>query len=114
MPAEYHTRGDLKDLYLPEVRLGHLPIDYELVLVGLLVFEADWPPRERFRRAQVEAGAEVVPFFDGGYFFKADPQFTRQFEEITTKLPKEAQAYVSQKSLAFHDTMLPDPPFLIH
>ncbi len=111
MPAEYHTSGNLKDLYLPEIRLGHLPFDYELGLVGLLVFEAGWPPRERFRRAQVEAGAEVVPFFDGGYFFKLDPHFTQQFEEVTAKLPKEARHYVSQKSLAFHDTKLPDPTF---
>ena len=47
MPVEYHTPGDLKDLYLTEARLGHLPLDYELVLVGESVFEPDWRPRDR-------------------------------------------------------------------
>jgi hypothetical protein len=68
MPVEYHDAGNLKDLYLPEVKSGHLPFDYELVLVGELVFKADWKPRELFRRAQVETGAEVVPFWMAAIF----------------------------------------------
>src|ERR1039457_1532253 len=83
MPVEYHAAGNLKDLYLPEVKSGHLPFDYELVLVGELVFRADWDSRELFRHAQVEAGAEVVSFLDGGYFHKLDPEFTERFERIT-------------------------------
>jgi hypothetical protein len=79
MPAEYHAAGNLTDLYLPEVKAGHIPFDYELVLVGESVFKADWVPRELFRRAQVEAGAEVVPFLDGGYFHKLDPEFVERF-----------------------------------
>ena len=74
MPVEYHDAGNLKDLYRPEIDLGHLPFDYELFLVGELVFKAAWAPRELFRRAQVEAGAEVIPFLDGGYFHKLDPR----------------------------------------
>ena len=111
MPAEYHDAGNLKDLYLPEVKSGHLPFDYELVLVGELVFEPDWPPRELFRRAQVEAGAEVVPFLDGGYFHKLDPEFTGRFEAITNTV-SGYESLISNETRAVHGIkMLPDPTF---
>ena len=75
MPVEYHAAGDLDDLYLPEIKSGHLPFDHELVLVGERVFKADWVlgiyfvvPGGSWRRG----GA----FLDGGYFHKLDPEFT--------------------------------------
>jgi hypothetical protein len=111
MPVEYHDAGNLKDLYLPEVKSGHLPFDYELVLVGELVFKDDWKPRELFRRAQVETGAEVVPFLDGGYFHKLDPEFTGRFDEITNKV-SGYESLISQETRAVHGVkMLPDPTF---
>ena len=99
MPVEYHDAGNLKDLYLPEVKSGHLPFDYELVLAGELVFQPDWKPRELFCRAQVEAGAEVVPFLDGGYFHKLAPEFTQRFEEITNTMPGWRGERVVQRRL---------------
>jgi len=111
MPVEYHDAGNLKDLYLPEVKSGHLPFDYELVLVGELVFKADWQPRELFRRAQVEAGAEVVPFLDGGYFHKLAPEFTGRFETITNQVGGY-QSLISEETRAVHGLKkLPDPNF---
>lgn len=111
MPAEYHDAGNLKDLYLPEVRLGHLPIDYELVLVGELVFTPDWKPRELFRQAQVEAGAEVIPFLDGGYFHKLDPEFAGRFEAISDEVAGYHNL-ISEATRAAHGfKKLPDPNF---
>jgi len=111
MPAEYHDSGNLKDLYLPEAKSGHLPFDYELVLVGELVFKPDWAPRELFRRAQVEAGAEVIPFLDGGYFHKLDPEFTGRFESITENVDGY-QNLISKETQAVHGfKKLPDPTF---
>lgn len=111
MPAEYHDAGNLKDLYLPEVRLGHLPIDYELVLVGELVFTPHWKPRELFRQAQVEAGAEVIPFLDGGYFHKLDPEFAGRFEAISDQVGGYHNL-ISEETRAVHGfKKLPDPNF---
>lgn len=111
MPAEYHDPGDFKDIYLPEISLGHLPIDYELVLVGELVFKKNWKPRKLFRQAQVEAGAEVIPFFDGGYFHKLVPEFTRRFDTITSKVSGYANL-ISAETRAVHGLYkLPDPTF---
>lgn len=112
MPVEYHDPGNLKDLYLPEVKAGHLPFDYELVLVGELVFKADWPPRELFRRAQVETGAEVAPFLDGGYFHKLDPEFTARFERITNLVAEDYQRVIPPETRAVHGfRKLSDPNF---
>ena len=112
MPVEYHDAGDLKDLYLPEARLGHLPFDYELVLVGESVFEPDWKPRELFCRAQVEAGEEVVPFLDGGYFHKLDPEFTRRFNDVTNEITNWHRGQVPGETFAVHGfKKLPDPNF---
>jgi len=111
MPAEYHDPGNLKDLYLPEVRQGHLPVDYELALVGELVFEPHWKPRELFRQAQVETGAEVIPFLDGGYFHKLDPEFTGRFEAISDRVDGY-QNLISKETQAVHGfKKLPDPNF---
>jgi hypothetical protein len=110
MAAEYHAMGNLADLYLPEIRAGHLPFDYELALVGEQVFKDDWEPRPRFREAQEETGADVIPFFDGGYFHKLDPQFTKRFEDVTQKMSPDADG-VSRETYAFRDRMLPDPTF---
>ncbi|WP_348218048.1 hypothetical protein [Capsulimonas sp.] len=111
MPAEYHDSGNLKDLYLPEAKSGHLPFDYELVLVGELPFKADWEPRDLFRHAQVEAGAEVVPFLDGGYFHKLDPEFTGRFESITDHVDGY-ENLISKETQAVHGfKKLPDPTF---
>jgi hypothetical protein len=112
MPVEYHDAGDLKDLYLPEAKSGHLPFDYELVLVGELVFKPDWEPRELFRQAQLEAGAEVVPFLDGGYFHKLDPEFTGRFEAITDTVAEGYDGALSKETRAVHGfRKLPDPNF---
>jgi hypothetical protein len=112
MPVEYHAQGNLKDLYLPEVTLGHLPFDYELVLVGELVFTPDWEPRNLFREAQAEAGAEVDPFLDGGYFYKLDPEFTARFEQITNDIAEWYQGGVPPETRAVHGVRkLPDPNF---
>lgn len=110
-PAEFHDGNNLKDIYLPAVKAGHLPVDYELVLVGELVFKKDWEPRKLFREAQVETGAEVVPFFDGGYFHKLDPEFTSRFNEITDKI-QGYENLVSKETQAVHGLKkLPDPTF---
>lgn len=112
MPAEFHAAGNLTDLNLPEVRRGHLPLDYELGLVGELVFSADWKPRDLFRRAQVEAGADVVPFLDGGYLHKLDPEFTPRFNEITNEMPAVSRWHVSKETQAVRGfRSLPDPTF---
>jgi hypothetical protein len=112
MAAEYHAPGNLKDLYLPEIRLGHLPVDFELVLVGESVFTPDWEPRDRFRRAQVETGAEVIPFFDGGYFHKLDPEFNDRFDAIVDKVAGPYRSLIPPATLAAHgERMLPDPNF---
>lgn len=112
MPVEYHAAGNLKDLYLPEIRLGHLPVDFELALVGEDVFGSDWKPRELFRRAQVETGAEVIPFFDGGYFHKLDPEFKGRFDAVTGRIGGRDGFVISPATLAVHgDRMLPDPNF---
>lgn len=110
MPAEYHAKGNLEDLYLPEIRSGHLPFDYELVLVGEQIFKADWKPRPLFREAQEETGADVIPFFDGGYFHKMDPQFARRFDEVTQKISPDADD-LGKETYGFHNKMLPDPTF---
>lgn len=111
MPAEYHDTGNLKDLYLPDVRLGHLPVDYELGLVGELVFAPQWKPRELFRQAQVEAGAEVIPFLDGGYFHKLDPEFAGRFQAISDQV-EGYHNLISQATQAIHGfRKLPDPNF---
>lgn len=111
MPAEYHDPGNLKDLYLPEVRQGHLPVDYELVLVGELVFEPHWKPRELFRQAQIEAGAEVIPFLDGGYFHKLNSEFTARFEAISDQVGGYHNL-ISEATQAVHGfKKLPDPNF---
>jgi hypothetical protein len=111
MPVEYHDAGNLKDLYLPQVRQGHLPIDYELVLVGEAVFSTDWEPRDRFRRAQVETGAEVVPFFDGGYFHKLDPELANRFDMITDRVQGYADHILPITRAVHGDRKLPDPTF---
>ncbi len=112
MPAEYHAAGNLKDLYLPEVRAGHLPLDYELVLVGEQVFTPDWAPRDLFRRAQVETGAEVIPFLDGGYFHKLAPEFNANFENIAETMSADVRSLISDATFAVHGLRkLPDPTF---
>lgn len=110
MPQEYHAKGNLSDLYLPEVRSGHLPFDYELGLVGEKIFQKNWQPRHLFREAQEETAADIIPFFDGGYFHKLDTQFTDRFNKITQNIPANAND-VTEETLAFHDQMLPDPTF---
>lgn len=110
MTAEYHAKGNLSDLYLADVRSGHLPFDYELGLVGEQIFSDDWKPRSLFREAQEETGADVVPFFDGGYFHKLDTAFTKRFNDITQIMSPNATD-VSKETYAARNKMLPDPTF---
>lgn len=79
MSDTFHGRGNLKDLYLPELRQHRLPFDYEISLVGDFAFSDYWPAHARLRTAQEELGADVLPFFDGGYFHRLAPSLQERF-----------------------------------
>lgn len=109
---EYHATGNLKDLYLPQIRKGHLPVDCELALLGEKVFTENWAPKALFRRVQVETGAEVVPFLDGGYFHKLNPDLKARFEAVTETMPDDCRKMISEETMAVHGMKrLPDPTF---
>lgn len=71
----FHSRGNHKDLYMPEVRAYKLPMDFELMLVGDNTFIDTWYLHRKLRQAQQDVAADVVPFFDGAYFHRVHPDF---------------------------------------